>query len=29
MTAVHCPAPELAQFYYCLMASEARHYGTY
>lgn len=25
----HCPYPELAQFYQSLMASEARHYGTY
>lgn len=25
----HCPDPELAHFYRSLMASEARHYGTY
>jgi tRNA 2-(methylsulfanyl)-N6-isopentenyladenosine37 hydroxylase len=25
----HCPEPELAKFYRGLMASEARHYGTY
>lgn len=26
---LHCPDPELAQFYRGLMASEARHYGIY
>ncbi|MEO0826568.1 MAG: tRNA isopentenyl-2-thiomethyl-A-37 hydroxylase MiaE [Cyanobacteria bacterium J06635_15] len=25
----HCPEPELAKFYRSLMASEARHYGTF
>lgn len=25
----HCPEPELAKFYRGLMASEARHYGTF
>lgn len=25
----HCPEPELAKFYRSLMASEARHYGSY
>ncbi len=25
----HCPDPQLARFYRGLMASEARHYGTY
>ncbi len=29
LLAAHCPYPELAQFYQSLMASEARHYGTY
>ena len=29
LLATHCPCPELAQFYRGLMASEARHYGTY
>lgn len=29
LLAAHCPCPELAQFYHSLMASEARHYGTY
>lgn len=29
LLATHCPCPELAQFYRSLMASEARHYGTY
>ncbi|MEM7648903.1 MAG: tRNA isopentenyl-2-thiomethyl-A-37 hydroxylase MiaE [Cyanobacteria bacterium P01_A01_bin.70] len=29
LLATHCPDPELAQFYGSLMASEARHYGTY
>lgn len=29
LLAVHCPDPELAQFYQGLMASEARHYGIY
>ena len=27
--ATHCPEPELAKFYRGLMASEARHFGTY
>jgi tRNA 2-(methylsulfanyl)-N6-isopentenyladenosine37 hydroxylase len=26
---IHCPEPELAKFYRSLMASEARHFGTY
>ncbi len=26
---IHCPEPELAKFYRGLMASEARHFGTY
>ena len=25
----HCPEPELAKFYRGLMASEARHFGTF
>ncbi len=29
LLALHCPDPELAQFYRGLMASEARHYGVY
>ncbi|MFQ3616353.1 MAG: tRNA isopentenyl-2-thiomethyl-A-37 hydroxylase MiaE [Cyanobacteriota bacterium] len=29
LLAQHCPDAELAQFYRGLMASEARHYGTY
>ncbi|KYC43407.1 rubrerythrin family protein [Scytonema hofmannii PCC 7110] len=29
LLAVHCSEPELAKFYHSLMASEARHYGTY
>lgn len=29
LLATHCPDPDLAQFYYRLMASEARHYGIY
>jgi tRNA-(ms[2]io[6]A)-hydroxylase len=29
LLALHCPEPELAQFYQGLMASEARHYGIY
>lgn len=29
LLATHCPEPELAEFYRSLMASEARHYGTY
>ncbi len=29
LLATHCPDPDLAQFYYSLMASEARHYGAY
>lgn len=29
LLATHCPEPELSQFYRGLMASEARHYGTY
>jgi len=29
LLATHCPDPELSQFYRGLMASEARHYGTY
>jgi tRNA-(ms[2]io[6]A)-hydroxylase len=29
LLAIHCPEPELAQFYRGLMASEARHYGMY
>ncbi|WP_414543944.1 tRNA-(ms[2]io[6]A)-hydroxylase [Nostoc sp. CCY0012] len=29
LLATHCPEPELAAFYGSLMASEARHYGTY
>ncbi|NJM84802.1 MAG: tRNA-(ms[2]io[6]A)-hydroxylase [Leptolyngbyaceae cyanobacterium SL_1_1] len=29
LLAQHCPEPDLAQFYHSLMASEARHYGTY
>lgn len=29
LLATHCPEPELANFYKSLMASEARHYGTY
>jgi tRNA-(ms[2]io[6]A)-hydroxylase len=29
LLAQHCPAPDLAQFYRGLMASEARHYGIY
>ena len=29
LLAKHCPEPELAEFYHSLMASKARHYGTY
>jgi tRNA 2-(methylsulfanyl)-N6-isopentenyladenosine37 hydroxylase len=29
LLATHCPEPELARFYKGLMASEARHFGTY
>jgi tRNA 2-(methylsulfanyl)-N6-isopentenyladenosine37 hydroxylase len=29
LLATHCPEPELANFYRGLMASEARHFGTY
>jgi tRNA 2-(methylsulfanyl)-N6-isopentenyladenosine37 hydroxylase len=29
LLAIHCPEPELAKFYKGLMASEARHFGTY
>ncbi|MBE9204992.1 tRNA isopentenyl-2-thiomethyl-A-37 hydroxylase MiaE [Nostoc sp. LEGE 06077] len=29
LLATHCPEPELAKFYQGLMASEARHFGTY
>ncbi|MEA5504720.1 tRNA isopentenyl-2-thiomethyl-A-37 hydroxylase MiaE [Halotia wernerae UHCC 0503] len=29
LLATHCPEPELAKFYRGLMASEARHFGTY
>ncbi|MBE9008320.1 tRNA isopentenyl-2-thiomethyl-A-37 hydroxylase MiaE [Fortiea sp. LEGE XX443] len=29
LLAIHCPEPELAKFYKSLMASEARHFGTY
>ena len=29
LLATHCPEPELAKFYKGLMASEARHFGTY
>ncbi|MGF1675061.1 MAG: tRNA-(ms[2]io[6]A)-hydroxylase [Rivularia sp. (in: cyanobacteria)] len=29
LLAIHCPEPDLAQFYKGLMASEARHYGIY
>jgi tRNA-(ms[2]io[6]A)-hydroxylase len=29
LLATYCPEPELADFYKSLMASEARHYGTY
>jgi tRNA 2-(methylsulfanyl)-N6-isopentenyladenosine37 hydroxylase len=29
LLATHCPEPELARFYAGLMASEARHFGTY
>jgi tRNA 2-(methylsulfanyl)-N6-isopentenyladenosine37 hydroxylase len=29
LLAAHCPEPELAKFYKGLMASEARHFGTY
>ena len=29
LLATHCPEPELAKFYHSLMASEARHFGTY
>lgn len=29
LLAAYCPYSELAQFYHSLMASEARHYGTY
>lgn len=29
LLAMHCPCPELAQFYRSLMVSEARHYGVY
>ncbi|MUG94152.1 tRNA-(ms[2]io[6]A)-hydroxylase [Scytonema sp. UIC 10036] len=29
LLAIHCSEPDLAKFYRSLMASEARHYGTY
>ncbi|WP_026100262.1 tRNA-(ms[2]io[6]A)-hydroxylase [Fortiea contorta] len=29
LLATHCPEPDLAKFYRGLMASEARHFGTY
>lgn len=29
LLALHCSEPDLAKFYRSLMASEARHYGTY
>jgi tRNA 2-(methylsulfanyl)-N6-isopentenyladenosine37 hydroxylase len=29
LLATYCPEPELAKFYRGLMASEARHFGTY
>ncbi|MBD2498539.1 tRNA-(ms[2]io[6]A)-hydroxylase [Nostoc sp. FACHB-280] len=29
LLAAHCPEPQLAKFYKSLMASEARHFGTY
>jgi tRNA 2-(methylsulfanyl)-N6-isopentenyladenosine37 hydroxylase len=29
LLAEHCPDPQLAKFYRSLMASEARHYGSY
>ncbi|BAZ70288.1 tRNA--hydroxylase [Fischerella sp. NIES-4106] len=29
LLATHCPEPKLAKFYHSLMASEARHFGTY
>ncbi len=29
LLSIYCPDPELAAFYGSLMASEARHYGTY
>ncbi|WGV25004.1 tRNA-(ms[2]io[6]A)-hydroxylase [Halotia branconii] len=29
LLATHCPEPELTKFYRGLMASEARHFGTY
>ncbi|MCX7596397.1 MAG: tRNA isopentenyl-2-thiomethyl-A-37 hydroxylase MiaE, partial [Fischerella sp.] len=29
LLATYCPEPELAKFYRDLMASEARHFGTY
>ncbi len=29
LLAIHCPEPDLARFYKGLMASEARHFGTY
>jgi tRNA-(ms[2]io[6]A)-hydroxylase len=29
LLAHHCPEPDLAAFYYGLMASESRHYGVY
>ncbi|PMB44698.1 rubrerythrin family protein [Fischerella thermalis CCMEE 5205] len=29
LLATHCPEPKLAKFYHGLMASEARHFGTY
>ena len=29
LLAEHCPEPQLAKFYRSLMASEARHYGSY
>ena len=29
LLATHCPEPELAKFYRGLMASEARHFGTF
>ncbi|WP_071189829.1 tRNA isopentenyl-2-thiomethyl-A-37 hydroxylase MiaE [Trichormus sp. NMC-1] len=29
LLAANCPEPELAKFYRALMASEARHFGTY
>ncbi len=29
LLATHCPEPKLSKFYHGLMASEARHFGTY